>query len=142
MKFTETSFLDVTLEANFAIKNITDDILVFVKDCGLKEGILNVFVVGSTASVTSTEYEPGTSKDLKDLFEKLAPAGKSYEHHKTWNDGNGHSHLQASVLGPSVSLPVKDGNLLTGTWQQIVLINHDIRKRSRQAVLTAIGEFY
>jgi len=142
MKFTETFFLDVTLDADFAIKNLTDDISFFVKDCGLKEGILNVFAVGSTSSVTSTEYEPGTLKDMKDLFERLAPAGQNYEHHKTWNDGNGHSHLQASILGPSVTLPVRNGKLLTGTWQQIILINHDIKKRTRQVVLTAIGEFY
>ncbi|MEC9492164.1 secondary thiamine-phosphate synthase enzyme YjbQ [Flexistipes sp.] len=142
MKITATDTFSIQMESGFSVADITGKISDFVEKCGFMEGTVNVFAKGSTASVTTTEYEPGTVKDLRQLFHQLAPEGKNYEHHKTWNDGNGHSHLQASILGPSITLPVQNGKILTGTWQQIILINHDIRVRKRTVVLTALGSFY
>jgi secondary thiamine-phosphate synthase enzyme len=110
-----------------------------LKAQSLKEGIVTVFVVGSTAAITTVEYEPGLIKDLPALFEQLAPSGRSYHHDKTWHDGNGHSHVRASLLGPSVVVPFSDGNLLLGTWQQIVLVEFDTRARSREIILQFIG---
>jgi len=96
-------------------------------------------VVGSTGSLTTIEYEPGVVEDLKKAINKLAPSGDVYEHEKAWHDGNGHSHVQAALLGPSISLPVRNGELMLGTWQQVVLINHDNRSRNRTVEVTIIG---
>jgi secondary thiamine-phosphate synthase enzyme len=106
----------------------------------IKEGLATVFVPGSTASVTTIEYEPGLIADIKELGDRLAPAGKTYEHDNTWHDGNGHAHLRAAVIGPSLSVPVEEGELTLGTWQQIVLIDHDNRPRSREVVIQLAGE--
>jgi secondary thiamine-phosphate synthase enzyme len=99
------------------------------------------FVVGSTAAITTTEYEPGlVNHDIKAAFEKIAPANGRYEHEETWHDDNGHSHVRASLLGPSLTVPIVDGKLTLGTWQQIVLIDFDTRPRNRQVICQIIGE--
>src|SRR6266540_6720685 len=95
---------------------------------GIQNGAVTVFVIGSTAGVTTTEFEPGLAEsDLKEAMEKLAPEGGSYEHEKTWNDDNGHSHVRASLVGPSLTVPLVDGRLTLGRWQQIVLLDFDTR---------------
>jgi secondary thiamine-phosphate synthase enzyme len=96
-------------------------------------------VVGSTGSITTIEYEPGVVEDLKAAVDRLAPQGGFYVHEEAWHDGNGHSHVQAALLGPSLSVPVRDGRFQLGTWQQVVVINHDNRARQRTIEVTIIG---
>jgi secondary thiamine-phosphate synthase enzyme len=105
-----------------------------------RSGSLHVTAVGSTASLTTIEYEPGAVEDLKDAIRRLAPPDLAYAHEMTWHDGNGHSHVQAALLGPSVVVAVRDSRLRLGTWQQVVLINHDIHARRRAVEATVIGE--
>ena len=106
----------------------------------LNKGLLTVFVVGSTAAITTFEFEPGLSRDIRELFEKIAPVGKSYHHDQTWGDANGFSHLRASLQGPSLTVPFDQGRLCLGTWQQIVLAEFDNRPREREIVIQVIGE--
>jgi secondary thiamine-phosphate synthase enzyme len=111
-----------------------------VAEAKLTAGLVTVFVPGSTASVTTIEYEPGLVADIKELGERLAPAGRSYGHDQAWGDGNGYAHLRAAAIGPSLTIPVEKGKLTLGTWQQIVLIDHDNRPRNREIVVQLTGE--
>lgn len=119
--------------------DITDDIENIMLNSGIRNGSLNATVVGSTGSLTTIEYEPGVVMDLKRAIARLAPPEEKYEHEMAWHDGNGHSHVQAALLGPSVVLPVREGRLKLGTWQQVVAINHDNRARKRAIEVTVIG---
>jgi secondary thiamine-phosphate synthase enzyme len=105
----------------------------------IREGFVCATVIGSTGSVTTIEYEPGVIQDLKRAITRLAPPGETYAHEQAWHDGNGHSHVQAALLGPSISLPVRGGMLALGTWQQVVLINHDNSSRDRKVEITVTG---
>jgi secondary thiamine-phosphate synthase enzyme len=96
-------------------------------------------MVGSTGSLTTIEFEPGVIEDLKRAINRLAPPGDEYEHEKAWHDGNGHSHVQAALLGPSIALPIRGGRLKLGTWQQVVAVNHDNGPRKRKIEVTVIG---
>jgi secondary thiamine-phosphate synthase enzyme len=125
---------------DFYIKNITDDVSKAIKESKMKEGIVNIFVSGSTASVSTMEFEPNLVKDIEKAMEKIAPSDIEYEHHKTWGDENGKSHVRATIVGPSLTVPFKDGKLLLGTWQQIVLLDFDVPKRERKVVVQIIGE--
>jgi secondary thiamine-phosphate synthase enzyme len=107
---------------------------------GKKDGIATVFVVGSTAGITTIEFEPGAVADLNRLFDALAPADADYRHHLRWGDDNGSSHVRAALLGPSVTIPFTDGTLDLGTWQQVMLIEFDTRAREREVMVTIIGE--
>ena len=120
--------------------NITDEVAGLLKASGLKKGNLTVFVIGSTAAITTFEYEPGLIKDVQDLCEKLVPSNKHYQHDETWCDANGFSHLRASLLGPFLVIPFEEGKLLLGTWQQVVLAEFDNRPRHREIVVQMIGE--
>ncbi|SMC17267.1 secondary thiamine-phosphate synthase enzyme [Desulfacinum hydrothermale DSM 13146] len=131
--------LEVPMKQGVDIRDITAQLGQAIQASGVRTGTLNVTVVGSTGSVTTIEYEPGVVEDLKRAIERLAPPGLDYEHEKAWHDGNGHSHVQAALLGPSVALPVRRGRLVLGTWQQVVLINHDNRSRSRRVEVTVMG---
>src|SRR5207253_11081186 len=111
-----------------------------VAESGIQAGIVHVFVVGSTAAVGTIEFEPGLRKDLPQLLDRLMPPSTSYGHEQTWHDGNGHSHLQATLLAPSLTVPIRDGKLVLGTWQQIFHIECDIRPRERTIMVTVIGE--
>jgi secondary thiamine-phosphate synthase enzyme len=106
----------------------------------MREGVVTVFVAGSTAGVTTIEFEPGAVQDLGRVFEALAPRGGPYRHHERWGDDNGSSHARAALLGPSVTVPFKDGELLLGTWQQIALFEFDTRSRHREVVIQILGE--
>ncbi len=106
----------------------------------LSRGLATLFVSGSTAGLTTIEYEPGILKDLKELLEKLIPSDRKYHHDDRWGDDNGFSHLRASLLGPSLQIPIENGKLLLGTWQQIVLLDFDNRPRTREIVLQLMGE--
>jgi len=121
------------------VLDITNDIEISVKNSGIRNGSLHATVVGSTGSLTTIEYEPGVVEDLKRAVSRLAAPGEVYEHEMAWHDGNGHSHMQAALLGPSVVLPVREGRLKLGTWQQVVVINHDNRARKRTIEVTVIG---
>ena len=107
---------------------------------GLKDGIATVFVVGSTASVTTIEFEPGAVADFDRLLAKLAPYGPEYQHHLRWGDDNGSSHVRAALLGPSVTVPFADGRLALGTWQQLVLVECDTTPREREVIVQMVGE--
>ena len=134
-------FRDFSLEmkAGPDIRDITEQINTFVRDSGVSTGIINIFVPGSTGSVTAIEYEPGVISDLKRTITSLAPPGQVYDHEQAWHDGNGHSHVQAALLGPSVSIPVREGRSALGTWQQVVVINHDNGPRTRKVQMTLMG---
>jgi secondary thiamine-phosphate synthase enzyme len=106
----------------------------------LKDGIVTVFVLGSTAAITTIEYEPGLTQDFSRMLSRIAPIDIEYEHDNTWHDGNGHSHVRASLIGPSLTIPFKDGDLILGTWQQIVLLETDTRHRERKIILQIIGQ--
>ena len=135
----KTDTLNISLATGCDIKNITTQINQVVIDSGIENGMVNIFVVGSTGSVTTIEYEPGVVKDLKRAIEEIAPQGLEYEHEKAWHDGNGYSHVQAALLGPSMTVPVRSSKLKLGTWQQIVVINHDNRSRKREIEVTITG---
>lgn len=122
------------------IINITDHVAAALSKTGLSDGVVTVFVSGSTGALTTVEYEPGLVQDLKAFFEKITPKIGSYEHNTRWHDGNGYAHVRASLLGPSVSVPFAKGLLMLGTWQQIIFIDFDNRPRSRELIVQIMGE--
>jgi len=109
-------------------------------ESGLRSGVMTLFVVGSTAGLTTIEFEPGAVADLQTAFERIAPRMAEYQHHLRWGDDNGHSHVRAALLGPSLSVPFVDGRLTLGTWQQIILVDFDTRSRRREVVAQMVGE--
>ncbi len=122
------------------IVNITPQVKEFVRENGLVEGQLLVFINGSTAAISTIEYEPGLLKDLPEMMEKIAPMNRRYHHDDTWHDGNGYAHLRSTLTGTSFTVPVIDGRLVLGTWQQIILIDFDNTSRHRSVVLQFVGE--
>lgn len=120
--------------------DITASIQEVLDRLNIEQGLVNVFVVGSTAAITTFEYENGLIKDMKQLYERIAPKNKSYAHDETWNDANGFSHVRAAMQGPMVTIPFQSIKLLIGTWQQIVLAEFDTRPRQREIILTFIGK--
>jgi secondary thiamine-phosphate synthase enzyme len=123
-----------------AMHDLTDDVARIVRESKVEDGIVNIFHVGSTGAVGTIEFEPGLQKDLPNILDKLIPPSRSYGHEQAWHDGNGHSHLQATLLGPSLTVPISDGKLVLGTWQQIFQLECDIRPRERTIVVTVMGE--
>ena len=122
------------------IRDLTSKVAEIVASCGLGNGSVNVFTPGSTAAITTIEYEPGLLQDIPRLMEKLIPSGIDYEHDKTWHDGNGFSHLRAALIGPGITVPFVSGKMTLGTWQQIVFLEFDNRPRSRSVVVQVMGE--
>jgi secondary thiamine-phosphate synthase enzyme len=120
--------------------DITDLVAAAIADCGCRSGIVVVFIVGSTAAVTTIEFEPGAVADLNGVFERIAPRAAEYRHHLRWGDDNGSSHVRAAMLGPSLTVPFVDGQLSLGTWQQIMLLECDTRPRRREIVLQIVGD--
>jgi len=121
-------------------KDLTEVVAAQVRRSGLRNGVVTVFVVGSTAVVTTIEFEPGAIADLNAVLEALAPRQGDYQHHLRWGDDNGSSHVRAALIGPSVSIPFADGELLLGTWQQIMLLECDTRPRRREIVVQILGD--
>ena len=119
--------------------DVTGAVAAAVAESGVSAGIATIFVVGSTAAVTTIEFEPGAVADLNAAFERLAPRDRDYRHHERWGDDNGSSHVRAAMLGPSLTVPFRQGGLLLGTWQQIVLIELDTRPRTRQFIVQVLG---
>ena len=120
--------------------DITEQVAAIVTSSGIRTGTVNVFNVGSTAAVGTIEFEPGLRHDLPAILDKLIPPSRNYGHEQAWHDGNGHSHLQATLLGPSLTVPIAEGKLVLGTWQQIFHLECDIRPRQRTIVVTVLGE--
>ena len=122
------------------ILDITDKIIQAVNTTNLYNGIVTIFIPGATGALTTIEYEPGLILDLPNILEKIAPKKLVYEHEKRWHDGNGHSHVRASLIGPSITIPFVNGKLTLGMWQQIVFLELDIKSRRRKVILQIIGE--
>jgi secondary thiamine-phosphate synthase enzyme len=135
-----TRQLDLRTRGAGDLINITDEIQENLEKVGLKQGTVTVFVVGSTAAITTFEYESGLISDIKELYEKIIPSARSYAHDETWGDANGFSHLRAALQGPSLVIPFSSGRLTLGTWQQVVLAEFDTRSRQRKIILQFIGE--
>ena len=135
-----TSRLRLKTKGQGDAHDITDGVRRAVAESGLTAGIATVFVVGSTAGITSIEFEPGAIADLNRLFDHLAPRDAEYEHHLRWGDDNGSSHVRAALLGPSITVPVTDGAPILGTWQQIILLEFDTRPREREVIVQLVGE--
>jgi secondary thiamine-phosphate synthase enzyme len=135
-----TRRIGLKTQGNGHIVDITRQVAQEVAGSGLKDGTVTVFVTGSTGGITTVEYESGLLSDLQALFDRIAPSDIHYQHDLRWGDGNGHSHVRASLLGPSLTVPFVDQRLTLGTWQQIVFIDFDNRPRSRELVLQLMGE--
>lgn len=131
--------IEVNLNVGIDIQDITDDLNRIIGRSGVENGTANACIVGSTGSLTTIEFEPGVVQDLKDAIDRIAPKNLAYAHELAWHDGNGHSHVQAALLGPSIVLPIRKARLKLGTWQQVVAINHDNRARKRSIEVTLIG---
>lgn len=135
-----TSYIEVKTKGRRDVVDITGGVQEAVTKCGMTAGTVTVFVQGSTAALTTVEFEPGLVKDIDLFLEKILPYAGKYHHHETWHDDNGAAHLQAALLGPSITIPFVDGKLALGTWQQVVLIDCDTRPRSRKLVAQVMGE--
>lgn len=132
--------INISTSVRHEVHDLTGRICQIVAESGVKTGIANVFNLGSTGAVGTIELEPGLVRDLPKLLDDLVPPGRGYEHEKTWHDGNGHSHLQATLLGPSLTVPVIDGRLALGTWQQVFFIECDVKPHRRGILVTVVGE--
>ena len=137
---TYESQFNFNTDGDGTIVDITDAAREIVEDSGITSGQMTVIVPGSTAGITTIEYEPGLLRDLPEFFERIIPSGVIYGHDATWGDGNGFSHLRAAIIGPSVTVPVSEGGLVLGTWQQIVFLEFDNRPRSRRVHFSLVGE--
>ncbi len=136
----KTETISLETKGNGQMIDITDKVNSAVGASGLKSGTATIFVPGSTGGITTIEYESGLVHDMEEMFELVAPQAKEYQHNLRWHDGNGHSHVRASLLGPSLTAPFSEGSLILGTWQQIVFIDFDNKSRSREIVVQVMGE--
>jgi len=134
-----TDSFELSTRGHTDIIDLTPQVAAALNRSELREGQALVFVAGSTAGITSIEYEPGLLRDLPEAFDKVAPIGATYHHDAAWGDGNGYAHVRAALLGPSFSVPFRNGELILGTWQQIVLIDFDNRSRHRTIVVQMTG---
>lgn len=135
-----TDSVEITTRGFTHVLDITDPLAQCLARSELADGVLTAFVPGSTAALTTIEFEPGLLEDLPACFEKLAPKDDPYRHHNTWHDDNGSSHVRAALVGPSISVPFVQGRLTLGTWQQVVLVDFDTRPRERRIVVQILGE--
>ena len=135
-----THILKCSTQGVCHVIDLTPQIIQEIKKNCIQNGIVTLFVTGSTAGLTTVEFEPGLIKDLEELFEKIAPKEQYYHHEETWHDGNGFSHVRASLLKPSLTIPISKGEMTLGTWQQIVLMDFDNRPRTRSIAMQIMGE--
>ena len=135
-----TKQIKISSKSENDIINITEQVADAISESGISNGTITVFVSGSTGAITTIEYEPGLVNDFPEMLSRIAPDDINYEHEQRWHDGNSRSHVKASLVGPSLTVPFKDGQLLLGTWQQIVFLELDTRARTRNLVLQIIGE--
>ena len=138
----KTQTIELNTQGNGEVHDVTDQVTDVVRASGLSDGIATVFVRGSTGAVSTIEYEPGLEVDLRDYFDRAVPQGIPYQHDRRWHDGNGngHSHVRATLLGPSLTVPFVEGRLTLGTWQQIIFVDFDARPRSRTLIVQVMGE--
>ncbi len=132
--------INLKTSAKDEIIDLTEMVQGIVSESGLKNGLACIFVAGSTAAITTIEHEPGLVADMREALERLYPKDRDYEHHLRWGDGNGHSHIRASFIGPSLTVPVVDCTLHLGTWQQIVFMEFDNKPRNREIMVQIVGE--
>ncbi|HJU78551.1 MAG TPA: secondary thiamine-phosphate synthase enzyme YjbQ [Nitrososphaeraceae archaeon] len=132
--------LQLHSEGEGDIIDMTSQLSNIVKESKIKNGTVTIFVSGSTAAVTTIEYEPGLVHDFPEMLSRIIPSDIEYEHDNTWHDGNGHSHVRSSLIGPSITIPIIQGKLTLGTWQQVVLLEMDTRSRNRTVILQIMGE--
>ena len=132
--------LTVSTQGHSDMHDLTELVAAIVARSQMRTGLVHIFNIGSTAAIGAIEFEPGLQKDLPAVLDRLLPPSRAYAHEQTWQDGNGHSHLQATLLGPGLTVPLSDGKLLLGTWQQIVHLECDIRPRQRTVIVTVMGE--
>ncbi|MBS3736252.1 secondary thiamine-phosphate synthase enzyme YjbQ [Candidatus Bipolaricaulota bacterium] len=135
-----TERISVRIGSDSEMAEITEQVQQVVSGSHLADGSATLFIPGATGSVTTVEYEPGLKEDIPDALERLAPEDISYKHHQTWNDGNGRSHVRATIMGPGMVVPFVDKELKLGRWQNIVAINHDTEERNREIIVQLIGE--
>ncbi len=135
-----TATIDIETRGHADMHDLTRAAEQLLAQSGFARGVLNLFTPSSTSALTTIEYELGALADLRRALDEIAPADQAYEHNKRWGDGNGHAHLRAALLGPSLSIPVRDGRLALGTWQQILFIDFDVRPRQRRILVTILGE--
>ncbi len=135
-----TKQLSVETRGEGDILDVTENVAEAVSESSLENGVVTIFVPGSTGALTTIEYEPGLLKDLPNVLERVAPKRLEYEHERRWHDGNGHSHVRASIIGPCLTVPFVKGRLTLGTWQQIIFLELDVHSRHRQLILQIIGE--
>ena len=135
-----TNSIELETRGHADMHDITGPVAARIRESGVKSGIVTVFCPGSTSALTTIEYESGALSDLQRLFDEIAPPDRDYAHNLRWGDGNGHSHVRAALLGPSLVVPFVEGDLQLGTWQQIVFVDFDNRPRSRQLVVQIVGE--
>lgn len=133
-------YLSIQTRGYSDIKDITNDVQAVVQRSGISNGLVNIFAVGSTASITTVEYEPALVEDVREQLEKFAPSTMHTRHSQTWGDDNGFSHIRATFMGPGLTAPVSGGTVVLGTWQQIVVIDHDNRPRLRKIFVQVMGE--
>jgi secondary thiamine-phosphate synthase enzyme len=136
----ETTSFSFSTEAEMDVVDVTHDVSEIIEESGVEDGVVTVFVPGSTGALTTLEYEPGLVQDIKDFFERTVPQDHYYHHEERWHDKNGHSHIRASLIGPSVAIPFRDNRLMLGTWQQIVFLDCDVRSRERELIVQIVGE--
>lgn len=136
----KTFYLPLTSRGNAEVYEITDQVARNVIQSGLKNGTVTIFCPSSTSGVTTIEYESGAVSDLKQIFDEIVPSNRDYAHNARWDDGNGHSHVRAALLGASLTVPFVNGSLTLGTWQQIIYVDFDNKPRKRELVLQVIGE--
>lgn len=136
----QTRSISLRTRGDADIQDITDQIAKHVAQCGFKAGVVTVFCPSSTSALTTIEYESGALSDLRRLFEEIIPENREYAHNARWHDGNGHSHVRAALLGPSLTIPFVGASLTLGTWQQVIYIDFDNRPRQRELVVQIIGE--
>ncbi len=136
----ESRSFTFSTEADTDIVDVTGDVASLIDEGAISDGIVTVFVPGSTGAMTTLEFEPGLVQDVSNYFERTVPKDDHYYHEERWHDQNGHSHVRASLVGPSVTIPFRDKRLMLGTWQQIVFLDFDVRARERELIVHIIGE--
>lgn len=132
--------IKISTQGHTDVVDITKQVESAVARSGINSGLVALFAIGSTAGLTTIEFEPGLVHDIREAFERIAPRAAEYKHHERWGDDNGHSHVRASLLGPSLTVPFNDGRLALGTWQQIVLVDFDTRARDREVSVQILGD--
>lgn len=136
----KTGSIQLNTKGNADVQDITPQVARVVRDSEVKNGTVTIFCPSSTSALTTIEFESGAVSDLRRLFEEIIPQNREYAHNARWHDGNGHSHIRAALLGPSLTVPFVEGDLTLGTWQQVIYVDFDVRSRHRELVLQIIGE--